>query len=92
MAAASFQARIGQMDGIFVAYHNTAKMFGFQYLTVADMDERLFGSKEAGPRVFAKCVELLDVIAEAIEELYPEQVCPNYFHTSFILRGTILSL
>jgi hypothetical protein len=72
--ALSFQARIGQMDGIFVAYHNTAKMFGFQYLTMADMDERLFGSKEAGPRVFAKCVELLDVLAEAIQELYPEQV------------------
>jgi hypothetical protein len=28
----SFQARIGDMDGIFVAYHNTARVFGFQYL------------------------------------------------------------
>ncbi|EEB95415.1 hypothetical protein MPER_05620, partial [Moniliophthora perniciosa FA553] len=25
----SFQARIGNMDGVFVAYHNTARMFGF---------------------------------------------------------------
>lgn len=28
----SLQARIGNMDGIFVAYHNTRRMFGFQYL------------------------------------------------------------
>jgi hypothetical protein len=26
------QVRIGDMDGIFLAYHNTARMFGFQYL------------------------------------------------------------
>ena len=28
----NFQARIGHMDGIFVAYHNTSEMFGFQYI------------------------------------------------------------
>ena len=28
----SMQARIGAMDGIFVAYHSTAKIFGFEYL------------------------------------------------------------
>jgi len=28
----SMQVRIGKMDGIFVAYHNTARLFGFQYL------------------------------------------------------------
>ncbi len=28
----SFQVRIGAMDGIFVAYHNTARIYGFQYL------------------------------------------------------------
>lgn len=32
LISVSFQARIGDMDGIFVAYHNTARVFGFQYL------------------------------------------------------------
>ena len=40
----SFQARIGNMDGIFVAYHNTARIFGFQYLPLEEMDERLYGA------------------------------------------------
>ncbi|EJC98163.1 Pet127-domain-containing protein [Fomitiporia mediterranea MF3/22] len=39
----SFQARIGNMDGIFLAYHNTARIFGFQYVPLEEMDRRLFG-------------------------------------------------
>lgn len=34
----AFQARIGQMDGIFVAYHNIRKFFGFQYLPLEEID------------------------------------------------------
>ena len=30
----SMQVRIGNMDGIFVAYHNTARIFGFQYISL----------------------------------------------------------
>jgi hypothetical protein len=37
----SLQARIGDMDGIFLAYHNISKMFGFQYLPLSQMDEIL---------------------------------------------------
>lgn len=33
-----FQARIGQMDGIFVAYHNVNSIFGFQYLPLLEID------------------------------------------------------
>ncbi|KAG8906630.1 hypothetical protein FRB99_006418 [Tulasnella sp. 403] len=61
----NFQARIGAMQGIFIAYHNVKRFFGFRYMPVSEMDERLFGSKLAGDRVFTKCVELLDVIADA---------------------------
>ncbi|OCB89863.1 hypothetical protein A7U60_g2892 [Sanghuangporus baumii] len=39
----SFQVRIGGMDGIFLAYHNTARVFGFQYVPLEEMDDRLFG-------------------------------------------------
>lgn len=34
----SLQARIGKMDGIFVAYHNISNIFGFQYLPLEELD------------------------------------------------------
>lgn len=34
----SLQSRIGKMDGIFVAYHNISKLFGFQYLPQEELD------------------------------------------------------
>ncbi|CAN3474326.1 hypothetical protein DICA0_A09450 [Diutina catenulata] len=33
-----FQARIGQMDGIYLAYHNLSRFFGFQYLPLSTLD------------------------------------------------------
>lgn len=35
----SLQARIGRMDGIFIAYHNIRKMFGFEYLPLGEIDK-----------------------------------------------------
>lgn len=40
-----FQARIGQMDGIFVAYHNINSFFGFQYLPLSEIDNVFYSSK-----------------------------------------------
>ncbi|KAJ7459785.1 RNA processing-related protein, mitochondrial RNA degradation [Mycena latifolia] len=69
-----FQVRIGNMDGVIVAYHNTARMFGFQYVALQEMDERLFGSEPgAGDRVFQKCVSLLECIASEIVQCFPNQ-------------------
>ncbi|KAF7365292.1 hypothetical protein MVEN_00401000 [Mycena venus] len=51
-----FQVRIGNMDGVIVAYHNTAKLFGFQYVSLDEMDQHIFGSEPGtGDRVFQKC-------------------------------------
>ncbi|CAE6410012.1 Putative mitochondrial translation system component PET127 [Rhizoctonia solani AG-1 IB] len=69
----SFQARIGAMDGIFVAYHNTSRMFGFQYIPLQEMDQRLFGSYEGGERAFKACLGLLEVIADNINIEIEEQ-------------------
>ncbi|CAE6523967.1 unnamed protein product [Rhizoctonia solani] len=69
----SFQARIGAMDGIFVAYHNTSRMFGFQYVPLQEMDQRLFGSHEGGERVFKVCLGLLETIADSIVSCFPGQ-------------------
>ncbi|ANB10947.1 Pet127p [Sugiyamaella lignohabitans] len=35
----SLQARIGRMDGIFLAYHNVRRMFGFQYVPLSEIDQ-----------------------------------------------------
>ncbi|KIO20774.1 hypothetical protein M407DRAFT_29620 [Tulasnella calospora MUT 4182] len=69
----NFQARIGNMAGIFLAYHNTAKILGFQYLSVEDMDTMLFGSHLAGNRVFDKCIGILDMLAENIVKDWPRK-------------------
>ncbi|KAH3901019.1 uncharacterized protein SCODWIG_00460 [Saccharomycodes ludwigii] len=39
----SLQARMGNMDGIFVAYHNIKKIFGFQYLPLEEIDHIIHG-------------------------------------------------
>lgn len=74
-ALSSFQVRIGNMDGVIVAYHNTARMFGFQYVSLQEMDERLFGAElGAGDRVFQKCVSLMECIASEVVQCFPNQV------------------
>lgn len=62
------------MDGIFVAYHNTSRIFGFQYIPLAEMEARLYGGEGRGDRVFEKCVGLLEAVAREIAGCYPNQV------------------
>ncbi|KAJ7505395.1 mitochondrial protein Pet127-domain-containing protein [Mycena galericulata] len=69
-----FQVRIGNMDGVIVAYHNTSRLFGFQYVSLDEMDNRLFGAERgAGDRVFQKCVGLLECIAPEVVQCFPNQ-------------------
>ncbi|KAF9103932.1 hypothetical protein BGX27_010311 [Mortierella sp. AM989] len=69
----SLQVRIGQMDGIFVAFHNTARIFGFQYISLDEMDSRLFGSTVMGDESFKNQLRLLDRTLDEITAKYPEQ-------------------
>ncbi|KAI6125840.1 mitochondrial protein Pet127-domain-containing protein [Pisolithus croceorrhizus] len=68
----SFQARIGNMDGVLVAYHNTARIFGFQYIPLEEMDARLYGPGD-GSRVFDKCLRLLECILKEVVGVYGQQ-------------------
>ncbi|KAF8158335.1 mitochondrial protein Pet127-domain-containing protein [Crassisporium funariophilum] len=78
----SFQARIGNMDGVMVTYHNTERIFGFQYIPLKEMDERLFGSTEGvGDRVFSKCIGLLEAVVAEATALFPEQSVKCTFET-----------
>ncbi|KAJ2490115.1 hypothetical protein IWW47_005184, partial [Coemansia sp. RSA 2052] len=69
----NFQTRIGNMDGIFVAYHNTARMFGFQYIPRKEMDRVLFGNEYTGNKAFKAVLILLSKLLRTVTELYPEQ-------------------
>jgi hypothetical protein len=70
----SFQARIGHMDGIFVAYHNTAKVFGFQYISLEEIDSRLFGNSATGYTAFRHTVSMMEKILDTATKKHPEQV------------------
>ncbi len=64
------------MDGVFIAYHNTERMFGFQYASLREMEECLYGSQKGlGDRIFDKCVSALEAVADRIAQCFPEQVC-----------------
>ncbi|KAJ2876094.1 hypothetical protein GGH93_001018 [Coemansia aciculifera] len=69
----NFQTRIGNMDGIFVAYHNTARMFGFQYIPRKEMDRVLFGNEYTGDKAFKAVLILLSKLLRTVTELYPER-------------------
>ncbi|KAG2336896.1 Pet127-domain-containing protein [Suillus weaverae] len=86
----SFQARIGNMDGVFVAYHNTARVFGFQYVSLEEMDARLFGqdvkpagdsAPTRGARVFEKCMKLLETVIDEIVGVFGERSVKCTFET-----------
>lgn len=76
------------MDGVLVAYHNTARIFGFQYVSLEEMEERLYGSGN-GTRVFNKCVSLLERVLSDVVSIYGERVC--LFHLC-ILRCLLFGI
>ncbi|KAI0226155.1 hypothetical protein L0F63_004533, partial [Massospora cicadina] len=68
----SFQVRIGQMDGCLVAYHNTETLYGFQYVSLPEMDARLFENSVMGEQAFANSMQLLEILLTEITTKYPE--------------------
>ncbi|KAF8340535.1 mitochondrial protein Pet127-domain-containing protein [Cantharellus anzutake] len=86
----NFQARIGAMSGIFIAYHNTSQIQGFQYMSLAEMDQRLFGHHRRGDNIFAMCVGLLEHIMKAVLEIFPKQSKRVLFET--LQSGTVTNV
>jgi hypothetical protein len=75
----SLQVRMGRMDGIFVAYHNIERIFGFQYLSLAEMDQVLHGQSDTclGDQEFKMSVGLMEEIMNKATEKFPETVGTN---------------
>ena len=61
------------MDGILVAYHNTRKIFGFQYISREEMDSRLFGATKVGDAVFRNALTMFEAVLDTATKKYPEQ-------------------
>lgn len=70
----SLQVRMGRMDGCFVAYHNTKQIFGFQYISIDEMDQALHGDTEVGNQEFKLSLKLLNEALDRATEKYPGQV------------------
>lgn len=69
----SFQARIGAMDGCLIAYHSTARFFGFQYTPISEMEEAVYGDARLGDYVFKHCVGFLEKLLLEAKECYPAE-------------------
>lgn len=71
----SLQVRMGRMDGIFVAYHNTRRIFGFQYIPLEEMDLCLHGTTDltTGNREFMASLEMWEELLKKATERFPEK-------------------
>lgn len=75
-----FQARIGQMDGIFVAYHNVNTFFGFQYLPLEDIDRVFYNDLAVMRSIVEKKVKQNKVTLP--EDRLPSQLAELQFKAS----------
>lgn len=72
----SFQVKLGNMDGIFVAFHNVSEMFGFQYISREEMDQVLFGNSITGELSHQFLLRLFGLIMEHIVSRFPHSKEP----------------
>ncbi|KAL1954772.1 hypothetical protein VTO42DRAFT_720 [Malbranchea cinnamomea] len=79
----SLQVRIGRMDGIFVAYHNTERIFGFQYISLPEMDFALHGQNDTalGDAEFKLSLNLWNKVLNKVTSMYPGQSLRFHFET-----------
>ncbi|KAK3715427.1 hypothetical protein LTR37_007155 [Vermiconidia calcicola] len=75
------QVRMGRMDGIFVAYHNVERIFGFQYISLQEMDRALHGQVHGclGDQEFKVSLEMLQRVFDKATEKFPEQSLRFHF-------------
>lgn len=79
----SLQVRMGRMDGIFVAYHNIARIFGFQYISIDELDTALHGQADptVGNREFRMSLKLMNELFDRATTRCPGQSLRFIFET-----------
>ncbi|RGP71424.1 hypothetical protein FLONG3_7134 [Fusarium longipes] len=71
----SLQVRMGRMDGIFVAFHNVERIFGFQYISLEEMDQAIHGTmnRKVGDEEFKASLGLLNQLLDRASKRFPKQ-------------------
>lgn len=79
----SLQVRMGRMDGIFVAFHNIRRIFGFQYISLPEMDKALHGTDNTaiGDSEFKLSLDLLNKVLDRATKKFPEKSLRLHFET-----------
>jgi len=79
----SLQVRLGRMDGLFVAYHNIERIFGFQYVSLEDMDLSLHGQTDPtlGDQELNASMKILGSVLDLVAQRFPEQSVRLHFET-----------
>ena len=87
----SMQVRMGRMDGIFVAFHNVERIFGFQYISLSEMDSTIHGQWDTtlGNQEFKLGLDLLNKILDKATEKFPETVSQLYRHSFLLLMRLV---
>lgn len=78
------QARMGRMQGIFAAYHNIERIFGFQYIPMMDLDRALHGQIDPclGDQEFKLSLNLLNQVLNKATARFPEKSLRFHFETT----------
>jgi hypothetical protein len=79
----SLQVRMGRMDGIFVAFHNVEQIFGFQYVSLPELDLHLHGQSDTtlGDQEFKISLAMLEEVFDRATKKFPEQSLRFHFET-----------
>lgn len=77
------QARMGRMDGIFLTYHNVERIFGFQYMPMAEIDRAIHGQVDRclGDQEFKLSLHLLNEAINEATAKFPEKSLRFHFET-----------
>eukprot|EP00466_Bigelowiella_natans_P012684 jgi/Bigna1/128401/aug1.6_g3109 len=67
----NFQVRIGAMDGVIIAFHNTRSVLGYQYVPLSVIDYFLYGGSEVADMMFSVGVQSLDkILTDVVTEFH----------------------
>ena len=62
------------MNGIFVAYHNTGRLLGFEYISKEEMDKYIYGNSIMGDKYFDLISRTTEYIANFFTTKFPNKI------------------
>lgn len=94
---------MGDMNGMFIAYHNTKKICGFEYITAKEIDHYVFGSSYMASKFYYITMALLEKTCDLLTSHFPNvplkctfwanRVAPYALDVSFyIFENNILKI